>query len=355
MTDFNPQWVREIRFHIRRADGVVGPVSRAEVEQGLTSGRFHEDMPASVDMGSTWHPLKQHLGIPDPSPQLLPASLENPPAPLDPVHPDPAIVPPQPEFRPGFLTRQWDKLIALTMGLFQGFVPVAMPVAVGAAYLWAAHDANRIRHDQTMAECAARADEAIEPGQIENGADPSLWKTTSRPYIAIDGVVEAQRLARQRISPDTIFNLKPLDPPPTLDSLKAKRASGMEWIRSDQSELLIASAHREQASISPVERVEDLKPDPATRYFRRQAVEKSVRATWESVVKAHQEGIDAQRKKMAMGSKALSRVVDAVREPSVRQLFPGLDAVCENPPAPADLPAALARVLAAGQNQPPNP
>lgn len=350
MTDFNPEWVRELRFHIRRADGVVGPVSRAEVDQGLSSGRFHEEMPASVDMGSTWHPLRQHLGIPDPAPQPLPPSLENPSPKAEPV---PATLPiPAPEIRPGFLIQQWDKLVALTLGLVQGFVPVAVPVAAGAAYLWSTHDANRARHEMVMAEYSDVENDAIEPAQIENAADPALWKTTSRPYIAIDGVVEAQHQARQRISPDTIYRPKASDPPPTLDTLKAKRAAGMEWIRSDQSDLLIASAHREQASISPVERVEDLKADPATRYLRRQAVEKSVRSAWESVLKARQEDIDSQRKKMAQGSQALARVVDATRDPSVRRLFPGLDAVCEKPPAPADLPAALARILAAGQNQP---
>ena len=353
MTDFDPQWVRELRFHIRRADGVVGPVSRAEVDQGLSSGRFHEEMPASVDMGSTWHPLRQHLGIPDPAPQPLPPSLENPIPPTEPV--PAAINIPAPEIRPGFFIRQWDKWVAITVGLAQGFVPVAVPVAGGAAYLLAGHDANRARHEKIMAEYSAMEGDAIEPAQIENAADPALWKTTTRPYIAIEGVVQAQHLARQRIPPETILRLKPIDPPPTLDTLKAKRAAGMEWIRSDQSEPLIAAAQREQASISPVERVEDLKPDPATRYLRRQAVEKSVRSAWDSVLKARQDDIDAQRKKMAQGTQALSRVVDATRDPAVRQLFPGLDALCENPPAPADLPAALARIRAAGQKQPANP
>jgi hypothetical protein len=355
MTDFNPEWVRALCFHIRRADGIVGPISRAEVEQGLSSGRFHEEMPSSVDMGSTWHPLRQHLGLPDPTPQPLPSSLEQSGStdatPIGPVE----AVPSTPEPPPSWLTRQRDRLRAWWVGLIQGLVPVAIPLAGGAVYLGFGHAEQRTRHLQSMADYAAREQDAIPPGDIERAVDPALWKNSTRPYVAIEGVLEAQRKARERIPPDTVLRLKATDGPPSVANLQLQRAQGKEWLRGEQSELLIAASHQARASVSPAERVEDFKPDAATRYLKRQAVEKSVQAIWESVRKTHQESIDIQRKKMARDAVALTRVVEALRDPAARKLYPGLDVLCENPPALADLPAALARIVTAGQNQPMNP
>lgn len=355
MTDFNPEWVRALCFHIRRADGIVGPLSRSEVEQGLSSGRFHEEMPSSVDMGSTWHPLRQHLGLPDPASQPLPCSLEQPGLPVPTPTGSIETVPRAPEPPPGWITRQRDRLVAWSVGLVQGLVPVVIPLAGGAVYLAIGHAEHRARHNQSMADSAAREQDAIPPGEIERAVDPALWKNSTRPYVAIEGVVEAQRKARERIAPDTVLRLKPTDGPPSVANLQVQRAQGKEWLRGEQSELLIAAGHQARASVSPAERVEDLKPDAATRFLKRQAIEKSVQAIWESVRKTHQEAIDTQRKKMAMDSVALTRVVQALRDPAVRKLYPGLDALCENPPAAADLPAALARIVAAGQNQPMNP
>jgi hypothetical protein len=354
MSEFQSEWVRELRFHVRRADAVVGPIGRAELEQGISSGKFHEEMPASVDMGSTWHPLRVHLGLPDPAPTNLRASLENGSAPveqLESLEPISAV----PEPKPGFIIRQWDKLIALLVGFAQGFLPVTIPLAGGFGYLVVAQDAKRSKHLNTMANFANQQKDAIEPGDIERALDPGIWQGSSRPYVAIDGLVEAQRQARERIQPEMILNLKAADAPPDKAYLQAQRAAGKEWVRSDQADLLIASGHQIRSSVSPAEQVEDLKKEPGIKFIHRKAVEKSVQKSWDLARKNQLDLIAGQKKKMAEGSLALSRVVGALRDPVVKKLYPSLDALCENPPALADLPEALARVIAAGQNQRINP
>ena len=350
MSEFNTEWVRTLQFHIRRADGIVGPISREEMERGLADGRFHEEMPASVDMGSTWHPLRIHLGLPEPEPRQLPRSLERPDEGLALSKPEPTgVLDREPE--PGLLARQWGKLVAFCAGLIQGFIPVAVPMAGGAIYLATAQQGAREKHQAAMEEYARQLEAAIEPGEINRAIDPAEWSRNGRPYVVIDSVLEADRKARERIDPGTVLRLKAGGGPPTADYLEAQKKAGKDWVASDQTELLVAAGHQAQAGISGADKVEDHKGEPGVRYLKRKAVEKSVLAAWDGARRELQEKADIQRKAMEESAQGLGRVVKAARNPVVQQLFPGLEKVCENPPAAGELGAALDRVKVAGQER----
>jgi len=351
VSEFRTEWVRTLQFHIRRADGIVGPITRAEMERGLTDGRFHEEMPASVDMGTSWHPLRIHLGLPEPEPLALPKSLEkaDQESPLVAAEPS-GILDREPEA--GFLVRHWGRLVAFCAGTIQGFLPVAVPMVGGATYLMVAQEGAREKHQAAMEEYDRQLEAAIEPAEIDRALDPAEWARNRRPYVALAGVAEADRKARERISPEAVLRLKPGDGPPTADFLEAQKKAGKDWVASDQKDLLVAAGHQAQAGISGAEKVEDFKGEPGVRYLRRKAVEKSVLSAWDAARRELQEKADIQRKAAEESAQGLARVVQAVRSPVVRQLFPGLDKVCENPPAENELGAALGRVKLAGQEAP---
>lgn len=121
------------------------------------------------------------------------------------------------------------------------------------------------------------------------------------------------------------------------------------------------AARAAQGAISQAERVEDVaapgaapaegekKPLQRIDFVRREAVERSAAKAWQEVMADGQALVDDRRKKAEAVAAPLNRVLAVAREPALRELLPGLDALCENPPAAADLPAALARVRAGGR------
>ena len=341
---------------MRRASGVSGPLNREQVDLGLKDGTFHVEMPASIDRGTTWHPLRLHLDLPNPAPRKLPASLENPDPPprvAEPARPDPAPV------EPGYLRRRYMLATALLAGFLQGFVPVAVPSVGGLVYLLVGQHNRARQHRLVMASCAEKEAAAIAPGDIERSADPALWLSGNRPLVALELVVEVARKAEQRIDPQTVLRLAGAGI--TADALEVERLAGKEWVRGEQAEGLRMAARAAQGAISQAERVEDVaapgaapaegekKPLQRIDFVRREAVERSAAKAWQEVMADGQALVDDRRKKAEAVAAPLNRVLAVAREPALRELLPGLDALCENPPAAADLPAALARVRAGGR------
>ncbi len=346
----------QLSFHVRRASGVSGPLNREQVDLGLKDGTFHVEMPASIDRGTTWHPLRLHLDLPNPAPRKLPASLENPDPPprvAEPARPDPAPV------EPGYLRRRYMLATALLAGFLQGFVPVAVPSVGGLVYLLVGQHNRARQHRLVMASCAEKEAAAIAPGDIERSADPALWLSGNRPLVALELVVEVARKAEQRIDPQTVLRLAAAGI--TADALEVERLAGKEWVRGEQAEGLRMAARAAQGAISQAERVEDVaapgaapaegekKPLQRIDFVRREAVERSAAKAWQEVMADGQALVDDRRKKAEAVAAPLNRVLAVAREPALRELLPGLDALCENPPAAADLPAALARVRAGGR------